>query len=78
MPLGAVGSFGTNADGTEQGEYCKFCFRDGVFTEPDLSLDNMIARSVDHMTSELDLDKAQAESLAHDVIPKLKRWSRKG
>lgn len=33
MPLGAPGYFGTEVDGTENKEFCKFCFQNGNFTE---------------------------------------------
>jgi hypothetical protein len=46
----------------------------GSFTEPDLQLDQMIERSVNHMTSELQMPEDRAIQLAQTVIPELKRW----
>ena len=43
MPLGE-GFYGTNADGSRQTEYCKFCYARGAFADPALT---------DHMKREL-------------------------
>ena len=31
--------YGTNADGSLNDEYCKDCFQNGEFTEPDITLE---------------------------------------
>ncbi len=74
MPL-AEGFMGTNADGLENEEYCVICFKDGVFTEPDLTMEEMIAKSVEHMTTVLQMPEEEAKRLAQTFIPPLKRWS---
>ncbi len=73
MPLGE-GVFGTNADGTQNQEYCTFCFQNGAFTEPNLTVDQMIAESVKHMTTKLSFSSEKAEEMSRAVIPTLKRW----
>jgi hypothetical protein len=73
MPL-AEGFYGTNADATENQEFCKLCFENGEFTEPDLTLKEMIGKSIRQMTRHLKMDDDQAEVLANAVIPTLKRW----
>jgi len=73
MPLGN-GFFGTEIDGSGSSEYCKFCYQKGMFTEPDLTMDEMIAMSVKNMTEDLHFPKEKAERLANDFIPQLKRW----
>lgn len=75
MPLG-VGFYGTNADGTASNEYCKFCFEEGNFREPNLTLDQMIGRSVANMVDDLNFEQNAAEELAQKVIPTLKRWKK--
>ena len=35
---------GTNADGSRTTEYCSHCFQDGRFTEPNISVDEMMAK----------------------------------
>lgn len=73
MPLGGD-FFGTNADGSCSKEYCKFCFQDGRFTDPTLTVEGMIKLSVKNMTEELGFDVGKATTLAESFIPKLKRW----
>ena len=36
--------YGTNAYGSLNEEYCKDCFQNGEFTEPDITLEEMITR----------------------------------
>jgi hypothetical protein len=75
MPLG-LGFYGTNADSTTSDEFCKFCFEAGSYREPNLTLDDMIARSIANMIDDLLMDKEEAVRLATTVIPNLKRWKK--
>jgi len=44
---------GTEMDGvTRSIEYCSRCYKDGKFTEPDLTVDEMIARIQERLRSE--------------------------
>lgn len=74
MPLGTPGFYGTEKDGSENRDWCRFCYAGGAFTQPDLTLEAMIASSVRFMTTNLKFAEADAERMSHDVIPKLKRW----
>lgn len=67
---------GTAADGSPVNEYCKFCYQNGAFVEPTLTVADMIAKSVGHMTRVLKIPAEQAKAAATDVIPKLKRWEK--
>lgn len=73
MPLGE-GLFGTMKDKAVSKDYCKFCFSNGTFTVPDLTLEKMIDISIRHMMSELQFTREKATQLANDTIPQLKRW----
>lgn len=75
MPLGKS-FYGANADGSETSMYCKFCFQNGEFTNPDHTVEEMIASSIKNMTEELGMPLEKAEQLAHDFIPKLERWKK--
>ena len=76
MPLG-TGFYGTNADGTVSDEYCKYCFEKGFFREPNLTLDDIIGRSIAQIIDEQNMSKDDAEELARKIIPNLKRWQTK-
>lgn len=58
----------------EQHEYCEFCFRDGAFTEPGLTLEDMINKSVHYMSTNLNYTEQEAREISLKVIPNLKRW----
>ncbi len=73
MPLD-IGFYGTNVDDTANLEYCKFCFEKGQFREPNLTLEDIIGRSVANMVDDLHFARDEAERLATTVIPTLKRW----
>jgi hypothetical protein len=73
MPLGE-GYYGTNEDHTENHKYCKFCFLNGAFTDPNQTMEDMIQNSIENMVHEVGLPENQAIDLANTYIPKLKRW----
>lgn len=73
MPLGD-GFYGTNEDHTENHKYCKFCFLNGSFTDPNQTMEEMIQSSIENMVHEVGLPEKQAIDLANTFIPKLKRW----
>ena len=41
--------YGTNEDGSPNPDYCIDCFQDGEFTEPDITLNEMIIRKSKEM-----------------------------
>lgn len=67
---------GTAADGSPVQEYCKFCYQNGAFVEPALTLQDMIAKSVSHMTRVMHYPPDQAKELSTEIIPKLGRWQK--
>ncbi len=78
MPLSdTFGNFGTNSDGSKNREYCMFCFKDGAFTNPDQTIEEMIQSTIENMTTDLKMPADKARQLANSVIPKLKRWQNK-
>lgn len=74
MPLRGEQDFGTNADGSKNEEYCHYCYKDGGFTDPDLTMEQQIERLVGMSMSQMDLPEEQARAWANNVIPYLKRW----
>jgi hypothetical protein len=76
MPLEKPDLFGTNADGTRSAEYCAYCFQNGMFTEPTITLSQMIAKCVGIMTQRKIMPEHQAKELMSRTIPMLKRWKR--
>lgn len=67
-------NFSTDAKGAVVEEYCDSCYRLGSFMEPDLTLDQMLERSIKKMERELGVSEEQAQVMANALIPQLKRW----
>ncbi len=77
MPLSKeFGNLGTNADGSNTEEFCSICFANGDFTNPNQTLEEMIASSIDNMTNELNMPPEHASELANSFIPTLRRWQK--
>ena len=76
MPFAAEGYYGTNKDLSENKDYCRFCFQKGMFTEPTLTLDGMIEKSVSFMTTNLGFSEQKAREMSVSVISQLKRWKK--
>ncbi len=74
MPLNKDGDFGTNLDKTLNGDYCGFCYQNGEFTNPDLTLDQQMERLVEMAKEEMNMPGDMARETAKKVLPNLKRW----
>jgi len=74
MPLQKDEDCGTNADGGKNEEYCHFCFKDGEFTDPDITMEQKIAKIVKIAVSQMNMSEAQAREMVNNIIPELKRW----
>jgi hypothetical protein len=66
--------FGTDQAGYRVNDFCRHCFVDGAFTEPDISMEAMLDRCVSVMAQGGIMPAAQAHALMVDVLPRLKRW----
>lgn len=77
MPLGDTDELhGTNADGSQNETYCKYCFENGAFTFQG-TMEEMIEICVPHMTSAhpgMSEEKARKNML--EWFPSLKRWKK--
>lgn len=66
--------YGTNADGSRNKDYCKYCFENGVFTA-DCTMEEMIEFCVPHMVSaHPSMTEEEARSMMKKHFPELKRW----
>jgi len=72
MPMQKPEDFGTNADGSKGEEYCQYCFQNGEFTEPDLTMKRMVEKCAGIM-KQMNAPEAQIEQ-TKQFIPTLKRW----
>ncbi len=74
MPLGEPEQFGTGADGARVDDYCHFCMKDGEFTEPDITMQEMTAKVTSMLVKHAAMPEAEAAELLRQTIPTLKRW----
>ncbi len=74
MPLRTADDFGNEANGTRSRDYCAYCYRNGAFIMPKMSMDQMRDFCVERMV-ELDvMPRDQALAWMREALPKLKRW----
>ena len=71
-------TFGTNADGSANEDYCCYCFKDGAFDDFDgtvKTMEDMINVCVPHMVEGGGApDEAAARAMLEEMLPQLKRW----
>jgi hypothetical protein len=75
MPLDSDEVRGTEADGSLNSDYCIYCYKDGKFTQPDLTLEENIA-SAANFAKEAGMAPEQMTEWAKAVHPTLKRWKK--
>ncbi|MGD2251069.1 MAG: zinc ribbon domain-containing protein [Candidatus Methanofastidiosia archaeon] len=75
MPLQTPEDFGTEADNSKSEKYCRYCYQNGEFTYPDITLEEMIEFSAKGWS-----DQDQNVTLEHEraqlkeFLPHLERW----
>ena len=72
MPL-SNGTYGTNADGSVNYDYCSYCYENGTFVAPDLTMEEMITICIPYMV-EQGMQEEDARYILETTLPKLKRW----
>jgi len=73
MPIDDGKLFGTEGDGSASTDYCVYCYRDGRFTMPDMTANEMI-----EMTGRWARSAGMTEEQAVGLGPMmmaLKRWA---
>lgn len=74
MPMVKPEDFGTDGTGRRINDFCRYCYANGAFTDPALTMPEMIDRCVTIMTGSMGMPEAGARALLADVMPTLKRW----
>ena len=75
MPMGVTDEMnGTNADGSKNEEYCKYCFENGKFTFNG-PMEEMIEICVPNMAAaNPNMSEEEARKAMLEWFPTLKRW----
>lgn len=74
MPLRRSQDFGTNQDGSRNEEYCCYCYQKGEFTQPNITMDQMVDKVAHMMAQMRGIPEDQALEMTIHFLPKLKRW----
>ena len=77
MPMGDTDELcGTNADGSKNEEYCKYCYENGEFTFQG-TMEEMIELCVPNMAAaNPDMTEEEARKIMQEWFPELKRWKK--
>lgn len=75
MPLADPASRGTEADGTASPFYCRYCYRDGAFTDPGATIETMAARGGEMMSAMFEIPPERARGFTLQQLRPLLRWS---
>lgn len=65
--------YGTEADGSENTDYCKWCYENGNFTSE--GLDELIERNIPYLVAGSNMNTEEAVSFMGALLPSLKRWA---
>ncbi|UHA76110.1 effector binding domain-containing protein [Paenibacillus sp. 481] len=73
MPLVSEDVLGTDHEQRNVADYCKYCFANGAFTQPSMTMNDMVEYCVPILVAEgMDAQTARATMLA--CLPNLARW----
>jgi len=75
MPMGETNEmYGTETSGDKSVDYCKFCYDNGTFTNPNMTLEEQIAAGAALMVKDFGFSQEDAMEQCRAGIPALKRW----
>lgn len=74
MAIQDPNDFGTTTSGAKNLSYCRYCFLDGKFTDPDITLEQMIEKCTGIAATKKNMTEDKAKTIVTDYMPKLKRW----
>ena len=77
MPMDKPETFGSNKDGSANSEFCVYCFKDGEYTAPDITMNEMLEiglKGIDKNTEMNSFMKFLIKKIYPSQLKKLKRW----
>ena len=74
MPMDNSDCFGTDERDLKVNDYCIHCFENGKFTNPDITMEEMIDLVTDIMIEKVKMPEEQARQISQSFIPTLNRW----
>lgn len=73
MPMPEADLRGSEANGAKSEDYCTYCYENGAFKQPEITLQEMIDLCAGYLVED-GMDEAAARQLLSSSIPHLKRW----
>lgn len=75
MPLAKIELCGTEKDGSQSKKYCLYCYKDGIFTLPNSTLEEMVEISAKGWSDQdPNMSYAEAKAFLKKCLPYLERW----
>lgn len=76
MPLENGAASGSEKDGSKSHKYCHYCYKDGEFTDPEMTMEKM-KQVLDDTVGKEGLKGKFLAWMGKMQLPKLERWSNK-
>lgn len=78
MPMERDSDFGTNADHSKNKDYCHYCYENGSFTAPDMTMEQMMDFNLkfNEQNGYPMGTQEECRSMMLQWFPSLKRWKR--
>ena len=76
LPLTQPEDFGTATSGYRVNDYCRHCYQVGAFTDPGITMGEMIDQGAGMMARQGIMSLANARLILTEVMSGLKRWQR--
>lgn len=73
MPITSNDDLGTNKDGSLNGDYCKYCYKDGKFID-DVTMEEYIEMCSKY-GEQAGMTNEEMKEFCTKLFPTLKRWS---
>jgi hypothetical protein len=73
MPMDKKELYGTEKDGSLNEFFCSYCYKNGAFTAPDISMEQM-QEFVKNKMIDMKMPKSLID-IAFNSIPQLRRWN---
>jgi hypothetical protein len=73
MPMKESSVFGTELTGEKNKEFCLYCYENGEFKQPNMTMEEMIQFCIPFMVEE-GMKEDEALTILQKSMPYLKRW----
>ncbi|MDD3621139.1 MAG: zinc ribbon domain-containing protein [Methanofollis sp.] len=74
MPMKSPEEHGTEKDGSPSADYCTYCYQQGLFVDPAITMEEMAEFCAKAMAEMEVMPYPEAKDLMDSFLPMLKRW----